>query len=152
MGTSVHLDLPNPAFRSFHPSHLNSGKSVIQLLDHRSHLLHAAGETDLLSVVDVLSYRINRSRGSAEAALGEILHVSDGYFSLLSLKTQIMLRYVHQGSSGDGGQYAAGFGSHHFMISGNKDKIGSPGLLHFGPGGRVQVHIFIVALAVGFHN
>lgn len=51
------LDHLQPSLRRLDMSHLDSGQCIVQLLDHRSHLLHAARETDLSAMVYDLSYR-----------------------------------------------------------------------------------------------
>ena len=51
------LDHLQPSLRRLDMSHLDSGQRIVQLLYHRSHLLHAARETDLSAMVYDLSYR-----------------------------------------------------------------------------------------------
>ena len=42
-----------PAFGSFDSAHLNSGESIVELLDGRTHLIHTRREANFLAVVDI---------------------------------------------------------------------------------------------------
>ena len=65
-------NLPNPPLRRLSSPHLNPCQGIIQLLSDLAHLLHTAGEANLLPMIDNLSYRRNHGCRTAQAALGKI--------------------------------------------------------------------------------
>ena len=77
------FDLADPAFRAFYRTHLDTGQSVIQLLDGGSHLFHAAWEANLFSVVVDLAHRGDDCCGSAQSAFCKFRNFLKGYRSFL---------------------------------------------------------------------
>ncbi len=49
------FDYVDPALRCFNAAHLDTGEGIIQLLGDGAHLLHAAGQADLLAMVNDLT-------------------------------------------------------------------------------------------------
>ena len=88
------VNLADPALGRLDGSHLDAGQGIVELLGDRSHGLHAAGEANLSAVVNDFANRGDHGRGSAQAALCEVvklrqLHRALGYFD-----AQVVLRHV----------------------------------------------------------
>ena len=79
----------NPALGTFDAAHLDSGKCIVKLLCDRSHLGHAAGETDFLTMINNLSNRRDNSCGTAKTTLCEVLNLFESNFTLFCFKSEI---------------------------------------------------------------
>ena len=66
----------DPALGRLNPAHLDTCQGIVKLLSDGSHLVHTAGHADFRAMVHDLAYRRDYSGGSAESALGEILHLA----------------------------------------------------------------------------
>ena len=93
----------NPSCRSFDLTHLNTCQSVIQLLDHRSHAFHTAGETDLPAMVyhladraQQLLYRRRRILQKSESS-ASLTGRSSTFMPRISFATTAMERRVTEG-------------------------------------------------------
>ena len=75
----------DPAFGRFDMAHLDSGEGIVKLLDYRSHLFHAAGHADFVSMIHDLSNRGDDSRGSAETAFREVFYLVEANRAFLDL-------------------------------------------------------------------
>ena len=128
------LDHLDPALRSLNTTHLDTCQCLIQLLGDRSHLLHAAREADLLTMIIDLANRRDYCCSTAKTTLCEILNLIKIYFSLLNFKTKILLGYDQQGTTCDRRQDTVGLRCNDLIILCNKQDIGSSGLLNLCTG------------------
>ena len=66
------FDHVDPALGSLYGAHLDSCKSVVKLLDNRTHLVHAVCEADLLAVIVDLTNRADNCCCSAKTHLNKL--------------------------------------------------------------------------------
>ena len=89
-----------PAFGSFDSAHLNSGESIVKLLDGRTHLVHTRREANFLAVVIYLAHGRYNGSGSAKTHLCKIGKLAEVNFSFLNIEAEVIFCNCYKRTSG----------------------------------------------------
>jgi len=144
--------LLDPAFGGFYAAHLDAGEGIVELGEHRAHILHAGRHADFLAMVDYLADGRDDGGRTAEAGFGKIGHFGKQHFTFFHFHAEVVLGDMEQGAAGDGRQDALALGSDELAVLGDEDEVGAAGLFHLGAGGGVEIHVFGIALTMSVHD
>ena len=103
-------------------------------------------------MIDKLADRRDHRRSPTKTTLSHIGNFLQRDLTLLSLKTKIILRNLHQRSPGDRRQDTAALRRHDLVVLRHEQEVGPASLLNLGTGSSIQIHIFIKSLIMSVHD